>query len=51
MVSSRQQTEPAAPAATIEVIPLTLHIGAEIRGVTSRDRCPRRNSRKCGMRS
>jgi alpha-ketoglutarate-dependent taurine dioxygenase len=33
MVSSLQRTEPAATAATIEVIPLTLHIGAEIRGV------------------
>jgi alpha-ketoglutarate-dependent taurine dioxygenase len=33
MVSSLQHTAPAATAATIEVIPLTLHIGAEIRGV------------------
>ena len=32
MISSLQQTE-SATAAAIEVIPLTLHIGAEIRGV------------------
>jgi alpha-ketoglutarate-dependent taurine dioxygenase len=33
MVSSFQQAESTASAATIEVIPLTLHIGAEILGV------------------
>ena len=33
MVSSLQQAAPATTPTTIEVIPLTLHIGAEIRGV------------------
>src|SRR5580658_7366370 len=33
MVSSSQQAKSGATAATIEIIPLTLHIGAEIRGV------------------
>ena len=33
MVSSLQQTAGAGTTDTIEVVPLTLHIGAEIRGV------------------
>jgi taurine dioxygenase len=33
MVSSLQQTGGAGTTATIEVVPLTLHIGAEIRGI------------------
>jgi hypothetical protein len=51
MVSSRQQGESAVTAATIEVIPLTLHIGAEIRGVDLTRPLPVPNWPMCGTLS
>ncbi len=41
MVSKRQPTNGANMPEPIEVVPLTLHIGAEIRGVDLTDRCRR----------
>ena len=35
----------------IEVVPLTLHIGAEIRASISPSHCRRHNSRRCGTLS